>query len=497
MKKYALLMAAAMMICTLAGCGEKETAGTSQEQTSSTDITDTTNSASGSNDTENAAGGNAGSADGEIDAPITESLQQPESTTTTASEVVSVPEEVEVFVPVIKDEGEYKNGSWLFEAADSEGEIKSYLYNATADELIEFTPEERIVDFSGFTVVYHSYERTYAKNIKTDEIYFDTNNNEHVIRSEDIWGKDKDYFVDNTLLVLQKETGFDKGGVWMGVVRDDGTWDFEMRADYQVPYHSDYDRLIWKYYGNGVVSNSEQMFIIDTNEYLDYKMLENIGILYTDWGFSDAQVLYANDDVVYVNLYDVTKGRLVGYNKKTKSIIYHRDCESDFGNAKPWGDLCLLDYRSSMSMEGKCVVCNMETGEEITFDTTNYDTVFVQALSENAILFECQGADGNMYLCTINTNGDRIMEPTLKSELTYLCTTSDGNFVLKTNDGKIRTIDTTAGEVTDTEASYTDIIAEEGSDIAVVEVHDPETAATSYKLVDLKDPATVIDPFAE
>lgn len=84
----------------------------------------------------------------------------------------------------------------------------------------------------------------------------------------------------------------------------------------------------------------------------------------------------------------------------------------------------------------------------------------------------------------------------MKSELTYLCTTSDGNFVLKTNEGKIRTIDTAAGEATDTEVSYTDIITEDGSDIAVVKYTDPETAVTGYKLVDLKDPATVIDPFA-
>lgn len=122
-------------------------------------------------------------------------------------ETETATEEAEEFVPVIDSQGELRNGSWLFQAYNSEGELKDYIYDIEAKELVEFTSEGNIVDFSGFTVVYENNKNDYqVKNVKTSEVYVDTKNSEMVIKGEDT------YFVDNTLLVVKAETGFDQGG---------------------------------------------------------------------------------------------------------------------------------------------------------------------------------------------------------------------------------------------------------------------------------------------
>lgn len=483
MKKYALLMAAALLLCTFTGCSGNNSGTASQAQTEDA----TSNSAvnGGSMDDESVADDsiNISSSEAEENIPTMESTQQTENTDIAPDD--SVDSEVsETSLPVIMDKGEFKNGTWMFKAADSEGETKNYLYNVEEDELVKFTPEMEIVDFSGFSVVYKRDNITYiVKNVKTNKEYFTTGDNELIIKGEE----DNEFFVDGTMLVVKKDTGFDNPRKWTALFDDNGNFIHEWWDYYQLPYHSEFDRLEWTHYGNGTVVNEYQVYIMNVDMYLQMGYESYPTIPYQDQNV--VSVDFGN------NAYYVADRALYAYNMTTNVELYETSVGSLYDD-KEFGKFYLINSGAALKGEADCIVRNLQTSTDITFPTSEYSQIVPYAISDNLMLFECVGDDDNKYFCLINTNGDRIMEPTLKSEISYLCTTSDGNFVMLADSRNIITINGTTGETSEIKASYLKPVMDRYSDIAIVETHDPVTMIDSYKLVDLRDPANIIDPFA-
>ena len=498
-KRLISVVAATLVVLSASACSAPT------EQTSSSGSADTSSSQTTTNETKEHA-------ETKESTPLDTSAAQTVQADAETVETEIVTEEAEEFVPVIDSQGELRNGSWLFQAYNSEGELKDYIYDIEAKELVEFTSESNIVDFSGFTVVYENNKNDYqVKNVKTGEVYVDTKNSEMVIKGEDT------YFVDNTLLVVKAETGFDQGGKWMGVINDDGTWKYELRADYQVPYHSDFKNITWYYYGNGVICNQRDMFIMDTNIYVDKTIEMRSGFTWSFGGIiksaTASSFIYTTEDAVYKNYSSGSFGSVACYNKKDDTIIYNgvKDSEASCGTCL-YGNYLGYDFA-----DGSFVICNMETAEDITIDVSGYTfeegetRVYnrVYSIANDTIIFECIGADDNKYLCAVNTNGERVLEPALMDDVKYFCTTNDGDFVLQTNDGTIRTVNSTTGEITDVKTDYSligyykangdatdlDVCFDELADATVVRLVEPETNTTYYKLVDLNDPANVIDPF--
>ena len=101
-------------------------------------------------------------------------------------------------------------------------------------------------------------------------------------------------------------------------------------------------------------------------------------------------------------------------------------------------------------------------------------------------VFECTGADGIDYICAINTDGERVIEP---REMWYRCTVGDK--YLCNVDGVLTMFDSVTGAETALEG---DLIVDGKhvyGDESVIVVE----TAEGYKLIDLNEPEKIYSPF--
>lgn len=195
MKKLLSIITACVLTLSLAACGNK----TDSSETKTT-TADTTNISS-------------------------DTALNPNQETEPAEETMVETEPTPEVTPLITNSKIFRNSSWLFEAADSNGQTQRYLYNIANNEIIKL--HENVPngsDISGKLV----YDNLKIYNAETGEIVVD-DDKQHIIFP--YYSNNFQFaFTDDTVYVKKAKGVFDNAEE-IGCIGNNGNWIAELSSD--------------------------------------------------------------------------------------------------------------------------------------------------------------------------------------------------------------------------------------------------------------------------
>lgn len=469
MRKIACTLAAIIAISTLTGCPANKSSRVSSPDSS---VTEPADLSSGSAVESNSAGNEAASAG--------DPAQGEDST---APEIPTADD----FIPTIDQSRIYRSGTWYFTAKDQHGNNKHYLYIADNKELIEFEPEGLVVDVSGYLVAYSNDK---LMNIKTGEIYAGGDTGFKYIKTK--IGRDSYKYAfanDGTAMIVKIDPGFDSVSVNIGILNNDGTWRNEVTSDNNFDTHTDYDPSEWIYFGDGFVGGNGggfwEIYDTDHNNFLSslgsyiYSNDTNAFFMGSEYYGDYIYLLYCldkkTDEIFYYNL---------EFEKEDKArVIYN-----NYGSCIAYNAL-EVDHH----VIGLIYAHNMEKDEGMEFDISAFeisiydsDRDIVYGVLDNALMFKTKGVDGNEYICMINQEGERIIEPKI---MHFVCMVGD-KFICSV-DGTLTMFDASGKETKLLKGAlaHSDLDTDNYSSFIAVETDE------GFKLVDLNNPENPFTPF--
>ncbi|MBP1560751.1 MAG: hypothetical protein J6C96_05835 [Oscillospiraceae bacterium] len=410
----------------------------------------------------------------------TETAEKTEAVTEETTVTEAVPE----IAPCITKSKLFRNSSWLFEAADSNGQTQRYLYDIVNNEIIKI--HEDVPDGSDISgkLIYNNFK---IYNAETGKTIVD-DDKQHIIFPY-YFDNCQFAFADDTVYVKKGGDLF-KGADEIGCIGNDGNWITELSSD------------------NELFNNSTFK-----DRYIDSICSDFIRCMHINRNITESSFLYdmKNDRVLGAGkfnsglfnfAYTENSDHCYFYIDGTGLIKYDiaNDCIADtipegetFGTFINDYDNKFLSYRKDMNFE--YTVINPVTDNRVLFDLTEYNMVNMLTCTDTCVLISCK-IDGKNYTGVFDKNGEPLFEPipgTISNDTFRNCGSSDKIFVAYNNNVNFYyNIETnTLIEGTD---DYKFCGFDNKTNTLLVQAKNPDDGKEYYYLADANDPMNFYNP---
>lgn len=453
--------------------------------------------ACGAKNDENAVPADATVKEDSADKKETTKKTKEETTKAEEEETTAVTEEEKSdFVPYIDSSNRFRNGSWYFTAKDENNKSVKYLYNIAENKLIKVS--ENISsspdDISGNLI--YTYEGVY--DAETGEAYVEFKDYKKALYAYDSNGSgDTVYFKDHMIFITDKEESFSGNKYLLGCLSDKGEWLSDLSSDRalfkdDVYNESSYlepladDRLYFYNY------NNSKVYFYDV---LSDRLLNDPTMLYgISWyTHNPDQFYFYNNNNEYSGFakFDVKSNKIVETLDSQKYSYY---------NGTNRNRHLAIENLENNNRTGKYTVINVESGEKILFDLSEYNDITPFVSYDDIIVFSCRNANNDYYTAIANASGELEFEPIKgcpsyndfrNSDEIIVCKYYDTNFVYNKTTKTL-----TMGNTDSDSADYYEFVDYNAeTNTLLIKTKDSETKNTRYYLADANDPMNYYSPF--
>lgn len=415
----------------------------------------------------------------------TEAATQTESVAETTTETES---EAEI-TPLIANSKVFRNSSWLFEAADSNGQTQRYLYNIVNNEIIKLHEDvPNGSDISGKLI----YDNFKIYNAETGETIVD-DDKQHIIFP--YYGIDRFQlaFADDTVYVKKAEDVFSYAKE-IGCIGNDGNWIAELSSDNKFFNNSaSKDTELTGLCSNFIRCTNKSNNRIESSFLYDMK---NDRVLGVDKFNSNLNDFAHADNSDYCYFYVVGTG-LIKYdivNDCIADTVPEGETYDDYTHVY---DNNFLSYQViDTNLNKKITIINPITDNRVLFDLTafNNNMVDILACTDSCVLISGD-IDGKYRTGVFDKNGNPLFEPILGSisnDTFKYCGSSDKIFVAYSDVNFYYNIETnTLIEGTE---DYKFCGFDNKTNTLLVQAKNPADGNIYYYLADANDPMNYYNP---
>ncbi|MBQ8171956.1 MAG: hypothetical protein IJZ95_08215 [Oscillospiraceae bacterium] len=284
-------------------------------------------------------------------------------------------EETPKIISAINNTLLFRNGSWIFSF-----DGKKYLYNIEDEKIIEIDSSiNKIIDVSGYAVIYDGDGYRKVVNVETGEVYVDAEKDDlSIVKADDCYFNGEDgYFIDDSLLVMRKEDSFDGTTVSFGTMNNKGEYTNPFSGDHNVdlidvPYE-------WRILNKDIILMQATYFILPNKHTCYYDIV------------NDEQLVFDDN-----NTYIAEKG-----------VAKIDDREQNMN------DEAIVKLDAWLGDVSKAYVTDVQTGEVDSYELSEYNvdsSDLFPVPAKDTLLFISNKSNGD-FLCVMNKNGELEFEP--------------------------------------------------------------------------------------